>query len=656
MATRTKTTWWGFPTDTASVNNSTLRTFATQTVYVDSTTRTFRSAIVEVYVQDRCTVTGATIGESRIGVNVGGAGATTVTELDDLTHSGENNSFFGWADFTQQFIDHFGSNTSNTVVITCYIDMSTGTTLTTMNACAVLKLTYDFDDAASICVKTITIPIESNTAGFANVLTEVGTNQIPILTGASGLIKEVSAPTIRDWFIICDGNENKYGDTTNFTPGFSLDSDAATSMGIITRVFGSERFNRYVFSKKSAVPTTTATHAFKVISDAASGSSMHHMSFLLVVTYEFTRANASATTNSIQIPFTVPDQGGTSAGDQQVVRIPFDIEEPGNVTLLQSGVQVWWDLPGAMNTSGYFSVQVGARTARTYTSNVYTASLCGSLVLMQRIDSRAAGSGTAVTLQRGQCYVDVNILTAAQSTVAGISGILYLTYSTDSVPSTGIDSCNHTIYKNIQNWDFLINTEYNEIAATAMTLIGDANYWIQAAGLWVAQYWNGITGTPWAMLYAEILSTEGVLGVADGWREMGSLYPSVLSESATYPWGINRMDLFKRHPTDPKLYQMDITTSRKWRMISPRGCSSIQSMVTYHAITFTITGVVTGYAGTGAVTVSVHDATSGEFLYTLTASAGGSYTATIYDNTRNHFSEVYENATHVGRSANWTAS
>jgi hypothetical protein len=79
-------------------------------------------------------------------------------------------------------------------------------------------------------------------------------------------------------------------------------------------------------------------------------------------------------------------------------------------------------------------------------------------------------------------------------------------------------------------------------------------------------------------------------------------------------------------------------------------------LTTIHAITFTATGQVSGYAGTGAVTVKVLEDATNEHLYTVTASAGGEYTATMYDSTRDHYAHVFEDATHVGRSAKWKAA
>ena len=257
MALVTKTTTWGFGTDTADVSDATLRTFASKTVYAETNSRVFKSAIVEVYAMDRCTLTGATVTEASIGVNVGGAGYTTVTETDDLTHSGENQGYIFAADFTVQFTANFGAGASAAVLIQMYIDLSTGTTLTTNNACALLRLTYEHDDGATNCLKTMIIPLESsNGAGAPTSIAQLGTNQIPILTGASGMIKDAAAATIRDYFFIIEGNENNNGATINFTPSFRIDSGGATlTCGTITRVFGSDKWDRFIWNLSGSVLT-----------------------------------------------------------------------------------------------------------------------------------------------------------------------------------------------------------------------------------------------------------------------------------------------------------------------------------------------------------------------------------------------------------------
>lgn len=73
--------------------------------------------------------------------------------------------------------------------------------------------------------------------------------------------------------------------------------------------------------------------------------------------------------------------------------------------------------------------------------------------------------------------------------------------------------------------------------------------------------------------------------------------------------------------------------------------------LTYHAITFTVSGTVSG-SNSGTVNLGLHDATTGELLLTTSRSGDGSYSFTWYDDTADVYVAAYEDDTHVGRSAN----
>jgi hypothetical protein len=655
---RSKTTLWGFPTDTASVANSTNRNFAVQTVYAETNSRVIKSAIIEVYCQDVCTATGNTLGELRVQVsfdNVTWSASPVGYELDDYTTSGEALGILYGFDFTAFFIANFGALATKTVYIRNFWTLSGGTGLTTINSCALLKLTYEFDDAATNCLKTMIIPlgsVQSNADIPSTLGTNMGTDQIPILTGASGIIREVTNPTIRDYFFLIEGNENDVGGTVDFQMLTRIDTAGATfTSGLIERALGSDKAFRFIWSLKGANPNTTLVHNFQV---ATAVNGFAHFCVKLVITYEFTRASAVGTSVSIQLPFRMQDIGATTAADQQVIRIPFDIEEPGAITLRQSGVALHWCVSGAMATAGVPTIQVGAQTARAYTSGLAAGSICGEESALQRFDAGAIG-GVGATLQRGKSYVDVKVFSSARATIAGVGGVLYLNYSTDAVPATGIDTANHTIWNTIVDTDFSLPVQYLEVAATAPAYIADPDYAIQWASGWVIKYWHGTTGVAWACLYVEILAGEGNLGVADGWQILDAFRPAVFAEVGYYQCAADCWDVFKRWPGDPKANQMNIESARKWRLYSTRGSCGIQFCVTYHSITYTGTKAITEFTGTGALPVKIHDYTSGELLYEVTSAVGGVYTYKCYDNTRQLISRVYESSSGLsGASEPWT--
>src|SRR3989304_8846797 len=88
MALRTKTLWYTTQL-AADVTDATLTALPQITIFTENSTRTFRSCLVWIAFHDIITATGGTIGEHRCACSVNGAGATTITELDEIAHSGE---------------------------------------------------------------------------------------------------------------------------------------------------------------------------------------------------------------------------------------------------------------------------------------------------------------------------------------------------------------------------------------------------------------------------------------------------------------------------------------------------------------------------------------------------------------------------------------
>jgi hypothetical protein len=111
--------------------------------------------------------------------------------------------------------------------------------------------------------------------------------------------------------------------------------------------------------------------------------------------------------------------------------------------------------------------------------------------------------------------------------------------------------------------------------------------------------------------------------------------------------------LFSRWSNDPQSARMSLTASRRIHFNSSSTvCNwSAAYWLTYHAITFSATGTISGSNG-GTVNVYLHDATSGELLASGSRSGNGSYTLTWFDSVNNYFVDAREDATHLGRSDN----
>jgi hypothetical protein len=99
---------------------------------------------------------------------------------------------------------------------------------------------------------------------------------------------------------------------------------------------------------------------------------------------------------------------------------------------------------------------------------------------------------------------------------------------------------------------------------------------------------------------------------------------------------------------------MDPESARKWRFnashVTRWGAFII---LNYHAITFSISGTVSGSSG-GTVNISAYRTDTGEKVGATSRTGNGSYTVTVYDNTLTYFTEARESAALLGRSDDGT--
>src|SRR3989337_994252 len=218
MALKTKPLWYATQL-AADVVDATLTALPTITIYSENSSRTFRSVQVWLSYEDISTATGATVAEHRCACSVNGAAATTITETDDISASGENMSgILGPFDFTAHFTANYPAADSTTLALSVYFDITTGTGLNVRNVAALIAITYEYNDTAGTQYNTAIIPMESTVGALATSETEIGTNQIPQLTGAGGLLENVAGVTVRQQFFVVEGNDEAVASTLVYTP------------------------------------------------------------------------------------------------------------------------------------------------------------------------------------------------------------------------------------------------------------------------------------------------------------------------------------------------------------------------------------------------------------------------------------------------------
>ena len=93
-------------------------------------------------------------------------------------------------------------------------------------------------------------------------------------------------------------------------------------------------------------------------------------------------------------------------------------------------------------------------------------------------------------------------------------------------------------------------------------------------------------------------------------------------------------DVFKRYPNDNDTSRMDPEVSRRWRVVIPySGATAVQAwntltlMTTYHNITYTISGTISGSAG-GTISLQLVDLSSNTVVDSTSRVGNGSYSFT----------------------------
>jgi hypothetical protein len=398
--------------------------------------------------------------------------------------------------------------------------------------------------------------------------------------------------------------------------------------------------------------TTSATHDFKAkCSQASSG---YEVAVVLVVTYTYDHSSSTRILNSIIVPFDIQGFGMqeiTALANDLVYGCEVWVEEPGTITLLQSAVRINAGYQRTDNAGDQLRLKIGSQVAYTnYTSPLLagfvTAWGITATPLQQRVDSGAA-SGQALTLARGRnllnfsLYANGTFLSTYNFMVVTCS-VLYLNYTSDK--HAGGDGMHNRTIQWLGQADI-----YNGVIVQSSVGFtpSESNWWNNGfTPLFKVNEFDGIE------LRFQILPGEGL---GDGWRTAASYVlpnwaPRYETQQAT-----NRL-AWDRYTNDADTSRSNPFSTRNWRMSgSPvTGISlALSFWITYHSITYTVSGNASGYTGGGSgITIGVHRSDTGELVGTSTTSAGGNYSFTWYDNVVDVYAEAQQDATHVGRSAN----
>ena len=634
MATRLKTVHYAFPT-LASLTNNTLTNLTQITIYLPETgTKTFRSVVAHVTFDDIITATGGTLTTKTLNFRLGAAAYTSIANANTLTNSGENISFHLTADYTSHFTTNW-TGTSMTADFQLQINQSTGTTTGMVNVGVTLEITYEYDDTSTTQVKTVMIPLN---APVSNITTGAVTyDTFPAL---DTYLPETSK-TYRNMFIIVQGNEHRNAATTDHTMTINLGASTVTT-GNYEGALASDRWFRYVWNLTAA--GFTATNATQNFQLSATVARVNHPQCYAVITYEYNESTSTSIMNSVMLPLDVDAPfGGTTSSDYQRATRDFFIQEPGTITTSRVAFFPFWSQVAAI---GGLNMRIGTGAFVTYTD---TASvLCGTNGSMVRND-------TAFTLVHGRNSLNFDVYRTDTADFGwNASGFWIINY-TSGKHSTGSGAHNHTVFWGLQQNGTAAAADNYTVAATSI-IIPEASHYITAIGTRLVTLLS--TSTPGGIsISVEKLSAEG--GVS--WeRIFGDIKQTDAEIGTFYSWSQSKF-LFKRWPNDPDTARIDAETNRRWRINLPQpaattasGWVGVSQIFTYHTITYTVSGTVSGSSG-GTVTLNLCRATTGEKVLSTSRTGNGSYSFTWYDDTENVFVEARESGTLLGRSDNGVA-
>lgn len=624
-----KTVAYPFP-QLASLTDASLTAFTQITVELPESSKVFKRCWVDAMATDLITATGGTVTESRLALSVAGAAATTITNLNDIGNSGEQMAPYISAEFTAQFTSNF-TGTSHTVDLSIYLDQSTGTTFNFVDVTAILYITYEFDETSTTQIMTAFIPFDSPAAAMATAKPGTANETIPAFDTFFP-----NAASYKSIFLIAEGNEAVAGATTAHVLNVQVDTLTAYASSSHTQTLASDRYVRHLInwmSGGSPIFTTNATHSLYWWSSVARNN---HFVFTAIVTYTFDATGTARHNTSLMMPMVMDSpMGGTTSSDSQRGKKDFWIAEPGTITLQKSACRLYFSAIAAVAGLNF---RVGTQSYRGYTHNV--AAACGDSALQRTCDD-------GISIARGKNTLVADLYRTDTTDLGWSTSCIWIINYLSDKPTGGYYKANHTVFWNLKNRSTTAAAQLNDISATAPT-IPETDYFMSAVGLHIYGVTNG-TATLYSLAaFVERLSAEG----GPTWEPVYLDAVHTDPETGLRQFTSQARDFFNRYPGDVDSNRFDIETNRRWRFVGGNAVAfywTVNLLYTYHSITKTIGGNISGSAG-GTVTINLIRKSDGQKMKTTSRVGNGAYSFSWYDDVETMFVEAREDATHKSRS------
>jgi hypothetical protein len=626
-------------TDT-TLGAATRHDFTSKTLTVaENASRTFLSAHVEVYFRDAFT-TATSITGVRVGIKLGAVAFDDVDFTNAQGNGGDHETPVWKRDVTSYVNTNFGAATTQTCQIGVAVSTSAASNVT--NVQALLVLTYEFDDAsATTRTKSIPIAIQSHHTTLTTSHVEVGTtggasnapaNQIPAL---DTYLPETSKTYVDAWIEV-HSNDMSGTNTTDITPFYQIDATTEVQRATLEQALGSSVHYRDIWTYPTGTHATNAAHSFNARANTT--TRMQNLGGILWVTYTYA-ASSTTVINAREIGFYQVDGGETiwingdgTAGNGNIFRANVDIQEPGTITILQAAII------GMVVTNGVSNalITVGSQAERTY-ATPSNPPYVGPVPFIHRPDHNSGW-----TLTRGMQILTFRLRQSVEARLQ-MTGRILLTY-TSGVATAGVSAHSKTT-----SW---MVAESNTTAVQARDIasgvprvpkINAANYAIV----------NGLLEETTRHVSAVSVSGVWAFQQSGEWDAAGAMVASASNinsgEMATNYLFIRNSSWFNE--TTGLTGRADVETARAWRVeASVAAMTTLVQHLTYHTITYAVSGTISGTAGAGTgLTVDIFRADTDHKVASATTTAGA-FSTVVFDNTISYYAVVLEDATHKGRT------
>jgi hypothetical protein len=616
------------------VANTTATTIGSNTIYIPENEPgkpvRIASALVYFTHQDTSTVTGATISNLNVSATINAVAASTITDANVVTNTGENwSGLRGPYNFTNYVNDNWGGTSDSasfSVAVTCNI--TTGTGVTTRANYAWVELTYEYSASAANRGQTICYPLPQANVGALPSPNPTFFADIPQLTGIGGLFDGYNSFEIRDAYIEIRANSNVNNTPTDNIMRYSITAGASQNLPIRENALASDTYCSY--HVPYPVSSGSAPNTLNLGCDTA--TRFHNPAVYLWITGQYIESGTTSFINWLSFPV---EANSTIIGIAASEKIRYNrtirIPESNPVTYISAAVEFFFI---ALTAPQFFIKYNTESTYRTY-STVQTQ-VCGQSTALYYISS------SALNLTTGSNEINIDFYkNTAVTNVSGICNILYKTptyisgsdYHSKVVKSLHRQYVNSVITNGVQS---NVNSNFTPIETYYYfhSLSNVYNFQFQYTSHQLSVSTQQLSGENYGATYIDTYLDRSISDSEVAWM-------------TTY---VPLREYFKRFPGDVGSNRLDVTTLRNYRIIidgvNYRYGSWWQTC--YHCMSYSVHGSISD-SNSGTVTIELFRASNDELLQRTTRSGDGTFSFRVYDQ-EEYYVTAYENENFKGIS------